>query len=167
MGCDPWRVSGGELWSKAYGKVCPGDRRIDQLIDVVIPRVHAAVYGGGPAVPKEWDEMATKEEVQAACAEAVRQAFNLRGSTTREAVRDLARLGVGDALTGDDAVGSAGVKRQVRLGVDQAFSERGSSTREGAREVAVLAATDVVGARLEALESKLDAVLAKFPDVES
>jgi hypothetical protein len=27
----PGRVEGGELWSSAFGKVCPGDRRIDQL----------------------------------------------------------------------------------------------------------------------------------------
>lgn len=32
------RVEGGELWSSAYGKVCPGDRRIDQLITRIIPR---------------------------------------------------------------------------------------------------------------------------------
>ena len=31
------RVPGGELWSKARGKVCPGDRRIKQLIEIVIP----------------------------------------------------------------------------------------------------------------------------------
>lgn len=32
------RVSGGEHWSTSKGKVCPGDRRIQQLIEVVIPR---------------------------------------------------------------------------------------------------------------------------------
>jgi hypothetical protein len=32
------RVAGGELWSNATGKVCPGDRRIHQLIDLIIPR---------------------------------------------------------------------------------------------------------------------------------
>jgi hypothetical protein len=45
-GCDgnfagfayPGRVPGGELWSNAFGKVCPGDRRITQLITQVIPR---------------------------------------------------------------------------------------------------------------------------------
>jgi hypothetical protein len=29
----------GERWSKSGGKVCPGDRRIRQLIEIVIPRV--------------------------------------------------------------------------------------------------------------------------------
>lgn len=32
------RVSGGELWSSATGKVCPGDRRITQLLFEIIPR---------------------------------------------------------------------------------------------------------------------------------
>jgi len=32
------RVSGGEIWSTARGKVCPGDRRITQLLNVIIPR---------------------------------------------------------------------------------------------------------------------------------
>jgi len=32
------RVPGGELWSSAKGKVCPGDRRITQLINTIIPR---------------------------------------------------------------------------------------------------------------------------------
>lgn len=32
------RVAGGELWTTAQGKVCPGDRRITQLINQIIPR---------------------------------------------------------------------------------------------------------------------------------
>ena len=35
QGCDPWRVDGGEKWSSAYGKVCPGARRIAQIPDIV------------------------------------------------------------------------------------------------------------------------------------
>lgn len=41
QGIDPWRVSGGEKWSSSTGKVCPGDRRIEQLKDVILPRVRA------------------------------------------------------------------------------------------------------------------------------
>lgn len=33
------RVPGGELWSESFGKACPGDRRIEQLIKSVIPKV--------------------------------------------------------------------------------------------------------------------------------
>lgn len=32
------RVSGGEHWSTSTGKVCPGDRRIKQVIEVITPR---------------------------------------------------------------------------------------------------------------------------------
>lgn len=39
QGIDPWRVAGGEVWSGADGKECPGDARISQLKNVVIPRV--------------------------------------------------------------------------------------------------------------------------------
>lgn len=35
LGIDPWRVSGGEVWSSARGKICPGDRRIAQVPAVV------------------------------------------------------------------------------------------------------------------------------------
>lgn len=48
-----WRQPGGELWSGSRGKVCPGDRRIHQLVTVVIPRVQATT-----ALPQE-DPMAT------------------------------------------------------------------------------------------------------------
>lgn len=32
------RKSGGEVWSSSTGKVCPGDRRIIQTVNVIIPR---------------------------------------------------------------------------------------------------------------------------------
>ena len=50
QGIDPWRVAEGELWSKAQGKVCPGDTRISQLIDDVVPRVQQ-LLSTGPAAP--------------------------------------------------------------------------------------------------------------------
>jgi hypothetical protein len=49
------RVSDGELWSSAYGKVCPGDVRIRQLIDEIIPRARVIA---GLDVPEEDDDMA-------------------------------------------------------------------------------------------------------------
>ncbi len=39
------RVPGGELWSTKYGKGCPGDRRIRQLIEIVIPRARELASG--------------------------------------------------------------------------------------------------------------------------
>lgn len=35
QGINPWRVSGGELWSNSQGKVCPGDRRIAQIPAII------------------------------------------------------------------------------------------------------------------------------------
>lgn len=51
QGIDPWRVSGGVRWSLSRGKACPGDRRIAQLTNVVIPRVQAALSGAAPVPP--------------------------------------------------------------------------------------------------------------------
>lgn len=40
LGVDPYRDKNcGVKWSSAYGKVCPGDKRIDQLVNEIIPRV--------------------------------------------------------------------------------------------------------------------------------
>ncbi len=36
LGVDPWRVDGGELWSTAYGKVCPGNARIAQVPSIIM-----------------------------------------------------------------------------------------------------------------------------------
>lgn len=54
------RVSGGEVWTKSRGKVCPGDRRIKQLIEIVIPRARALAAG------EQEIDMATLNEVYAA-----------------------------------------------------------------------------------------------------
>ncbi len=35
LGVEPWRVDGGELWSSAYGKVCPGAAKIAQIPDII------------------------------------------------------------------------------------------------------------------------------------
>ena len=47
LGIDPWRVSGGELWSTASGKACPGSRRIAQLPRVIVT-AQALMDGAGP-----------------------------------------------------------------------------------------------------------------------
>jgi hypothetical protein len=56
QGIDPWRVDGGELWTDFRGKVCPGDRRISQLINHIIPR--ARVLAGLARAASEDDDMA-------------------------------------------------------------------------------------------------------------
>lgn len=55
QGCDPYRIPGGELWSKAYGKDCPTDPRIRQL-PALIERARNIVNGA----PQE-DDMTPEE----------------------------------------------------------------------------------------------------------
>ncbi len=53
------RVSGGESWTFATGKVCPGDRRITTLLDRIIPR--ARQIAGGVAAPSSASQTAIAE----------------------------------------------------------------------------------------------------------
>jgi len=50
------RVSGGEHWSTSTGKVCPGDRRITQLLEIIIPKARQIV--GLDPIPKKVFNMA-------------------------------------------------------------------------------------------------------------
>jgi hypothetical protein len=55
QGCDPFRAAGGELWSAAYGKSCPTDRRIARL-PALIERARSIVNGtagAAPIIPEE------------------------------------------------------------------------------------------------------------------
>lgn len=57
FGIDPWRVPGGLRYSSSYGKVCPGDRRIQQFRNIVVPRVQRIVAGAPVVTPEEVMEM--------------------------------------------------------------------------------------------------------------
>jgi hypothetical protein len=54
------RVAGGELWSSAGGKVCPGDRRINQLINEIIPRARVIAGLDKPTQVEEEDDNMVK-----------------------------------------------------------------------------------------------------------
>jgi hypothetical protein len=60
-------VSGGERWSKAIGKECPGPRRIAQIKSVIIPGVKALI-----AQEKEDADMPTVAEIVAALKPVIR-----------------------------------------------------------------------------------------------
>lgn len=64
-----WLVKGGERWSSSRGKECPGDRRVKQFTEVVIPavqdRIRAQAQPAAPAptakpaaAPDPWEELA-------------------------------------------------------------------------------------------------------------
>jgi len=53
-GIDNWRVTGGVLWSSHPGKVCPGDRRIAQVPQII---ARAKQIAGGAPTPQPEDDM--------------------------------------------------------------------------------------------------------------
>lgn len=63
------RVSGGEVWTEHFGKVCPGDRRIRQLIDVIIPGARALTG------QQEEDIVASLAELQAVVAAEIKKVW--------------------------------------------------------------------------------------------
>jgi len=62
LGCNPWRVPDGELWSSATGKVCPGVRRIAQ-INQIIERAKQIVAGADAEENDMYDDKARGEVV--------------------------------------------------------------------------------------------------------
>lgn len=68
QGIEPWRGGVGEVWSASRGKECPGDARIAQIRNTIIPRVRAAL-----APKQEEFVMASKDEVKAALREVLRE----------------------------------------------------------------------------------------------
>lgn len=87
-GIDPWRISGGEVWTSAAGKVCPGTARVRQLPGIIerakviaaavragrctflapgrIDLKFALARTGNAPLPnkKDWFDMATPEELE-------------------------------------------------------------------------------------------------------
>lgn len=69
-GVEDYLVAGGERWSESKGKECPGDERVAQFRDVVIPRVQKRIIAA--AAPPESlleDIMSTPAERAAFAAE--------------------------------------------------------------------------------------------------
>jgi hypothetical protein len=52
-GINPWRLPDGILYSNSYGKVCPGDRRINQFLNEIMPRVQTLVGTEDDMTPEE------------------------------------------------------------------------------------------------------------------
>ena len=58
LGIDPWRVSGGELWSSAKGKICPGEGKIKQMTKILY---RALQIVDGPTVPAPTERIDTMQ----------------------------------------------------------------------------------------------------------
>lgn len=67
QGVNPYRVAGGELWSSARGKICPGQGKINQ-IPTIIAKAKALV-GGVPSDPRPSVPPPTSEEISVADAQ--------------------------------------------------------------------------------------------------
>jgi hypothetical protein len=63
QGINPWRVAGGELWSSSAGKVCPGNRRIAQIPQIIARARQLA--GGAAPTPTVEDDMFEASDRQA------------------------------------------------------------------------------------------------------
>lgn len=120
QGINPWRVDGGELWSKSDGKTCPA-KRADQFKNEVVPGVRALVLGdeefhivndedketlrniirqelkGSKHAANDGMTPIIREEVRAV----VEEMMSTPGSVVRKEGRVLARLGTEDALKAD------------------------------------------------------------------
>lgn len=64
------RVAGGEVWSTARGKICPGNARIKQLKEIVIPAVAKQINGPGGSSGGGSGEV-TQEQFQALMAQSI------------------------------------------------------------------------------------------------
>lgn len=60
QGVDPYRVSGGELWSSARGKICPGQGKINQ-IPTIVARARALAGGTPPPVSTTPEEISVAD----------------------------------------------------------------------------------------------------------
>ena len=59
LGVDPYRVSGGEKWSSAYGKICPGAGKIAQIPSIVTRA--RQLQGDGPSLPDTGGELSVSD----------------------------------------------------------------------------------------------------------
>lgn len=74
---------GGELWSAARGKVCPGDKRIQQ-IPGIIRQSNGHTTPEAPPTRKSWFDMASLADLRKAIAEARIEVTRGGKKTTRE-----------------------------------------------------------------------------------
>jgi len=104
QGIDPWRVAGGETWSNSRGKECPGDRRIAQIRNEIIPGVRAALA----PKPQEF-VVASKDEVKAALREVLKE-----DAVVKQLAEDLFSADVIEAPDDDKAADPKNTTWQLR-----------------------------------------------------
>lgn len=108
----PGRVSGGEVWTSSPGKVCPGDRKISQLPDIL-----------ALALGQEEDDLPyTPEEFEQHVRNAVTACFTTSGHAVRTEVRGLAKSGTDDAFAEGGSPTRVGARECSKLGTADALA---------------------------------------------
>lgn len=138
QGIDPKRVTGGELWSSARGKECPGPARIDQFIHEVIPKVQLALN------PTKVDDMTPDEMLRTKVALTSQAQVNAMNSN-RKATDTQFKIGDTIDLAHFFRWGGPGQERILH------------SVRDVGKQADALAATVAkLSAKVDALAAKLD-----------
>ena len=78
------RVSGGEAWSTSRGKICPGDRRVKQIREDLVPRVAARL---NPPKPTRVER--ARADLETALARSVKAGRTKRAAAIRAALKAL------------------------------------------------------------------------------
>lgn len=103
LGVNPWRVSDGELWSSANGKVCPGDARVKQIPSIITKAI--ALTTSTPDL-EDWLKMATPAELATAVETGVAnyvKRFFTDGQGTGDAIWDGANVNATSLLAAVNA----------------------------------------------------------------
>jgi len=132
-------VSGGERWSTSNGKVCPGDRRVEQLRTKIIPAVKQSQSGTGEAESQQdvivLDHIVRAAQVsvspsvriveKALVAEHLLDANRSEGMWGPITTAAYARWQRKCGFTGKDADGIPGTESLGKLGSAHGFQVRG------------------------------------------
>lgn len=86
QGIDPWRCNTCERWSTSTGKVCPGDRRVNQ-VPQVIARANA-ILNGDDVTEAEMDQLLSKMWAKNVQVGDSVEAFQLAVGRTRNALQN-------------------------------------------------------------------------------
>lgn len=111
QGCTPNIVEGGEVWSTAKGKPCPGPARIRQFKHIVIPEVQRRLRITTPqeVVQMEWTDKIKLTEEDA-------RVWNLHGKT------DIYKKGT--EVTVSDMIRYPTLARKMDMKLDQLLKEK-------------------------------------------
>jgi hypothetical protein len=100
LGIDPWRVPGGERWSGARGKLCPGAAKIAQIPRIVARATEIASAGEGLDVDEATLRRIISEELDKKLDTASRMetAWNRLGMVLRNRGGDASLTSIGAAV---------------------------------------------------------------------